>query len=153
MKVKLDDVIEQFELASESSQTYLNRITGEIHLIPEEVELYVENEEFDEEDLPEWEKEIIPVYKDINENPENYILFPDQFYINEYSIMERFSLSLTNEKLRSILYSSLKGKGAFRRFKDTANELGILENWYKYKEEAIKELAIEWCKENNLEFI
>jgi len=153
MKVKLEDVIEQFELASESSQTYLNRITGEIHLIPEEVELYVENEEFDEEDLPEWEKEIIPVYKDINENPENYILFPDQFYINEYSIMERFSLSLTNEKLRSILYSSLKGKGAFRRFKDTANELGILENWYKYKEEAIKELAIEWCKENNLEFI
>jgi len=47
---------------------------------------------FDEEDLPDWEKEIIPVYKDINQNPENYIQFPNQFYINEYSIMERFSL-------------------------------------------------------------
>jgi len=152
MKVKLEDVIEQFELASESNQTYLNKITGEIHLIPEEVERYVENEEFDEEDLPEWEKEIIPVYKDINQNPENYIQFPNQFYINEYSIMERFSLSLTNDKLRNILYTSLKGKGAFRRFKDTADELGILEDWYKYKDEAIKELAIEWCKENNLEF-
>jgi len=57
-----------------------------------------------------------------------------------------------NEKMRNILYSSLKGKGAFRRFKDTANELGILEDWYKYRDEAIKELAIEWCKENNLEF-
>jgi len=152
MKVKLEDVIEQFELASESNQTYFNKTTGEIHLIPEEVESYVESDLFDENDLPEWEKEIIPIYKDIQGNPDNYIQFPNQFYINEYSIMERFSLSLTNEKMRNILYSSLKGKGAFRRFKDTANELGILEDWYKYRDEAIKELAIEWCKENNLEF-
>jgi len=85
MKVKLEDVIEQFELASESNQTYLNKTTGEIHLIPEEVESYVESDLFDENYLPEWEKEIIPIYKDIQGNPDNYIQFPNQFYINEYS--------------------------------------------------------------------
>lgn len=153
MKVKLEDIIEQFELASESNQSYLSKLTGEIHLIPEEVELYVDNEEFDEENLPDWEKEIIPIYKDIKNNPQNYIQFPDQFYINEYSIMESFSLSLSNEHLRERIYSSLKGSGAFKRFRDNIERAGIIDDWYKYKDEAIKELAIEWCNDNNIEFI
>ena len=151
-KVNLEDIIEQFELASESNKSYLNRNTGEIHLIPEEVEMYFDNEEFDENDFPEWEKEIIKIEKDIQENPENYIQFPDQYEINVYSIMENFSLSITNEKIRELVYSSLKGKGAFRRFKDTLNKYGIMEEWYKFRDETIRELAIEWCEENNLEY-
>ena len=65
MKVKLEDVIEQIEFANESNKTYLNKSTGEIHLIPEEVDMYIRNEVFDENDLPDWEKEIIPIAKDI----------------------------------------------------------------------------------------
>ena len=151
-KVNLADIIEQFELASESNKSYLNRNTGEIHLIPEEVEMYFDNEEFDENDLPEWEKEIIRIEKDIQENPENYIQFPDQYEINEYSIMENFSLSLTNKNIRELVYSSLKGKGAFRKFKDTVNKYGIMDEWYKFRDESIRELAIEWCEENNLQY-
>ena len=151
-KVNLADIIEQFELASESNKSYLNRNTGEIHLIPEEVEMYFDNEEFDENDLPEWEKGIIKIEKDIQENPENYIQFPDQYEINEYSIMENFSLSLTNKNIRELVYSSLKGKGAFRKFKDTVNKYGIMDEWYKFRDESIRELAIEWCEENNLQY-
>jgi len=152
MKVKLEDVIEQIELANESNRTYLNKSTGEIHLIPEEVDMYIENEVFDEDDLPDWEKEIVPIAKDILENPENYIPFPDKYDINEYEIMERFTLSLTDDKMREEIYYSIKGKGAFRRFKGKIFQHGIENDWYKFKEEWLKEIAIDWCKENNIEF-
>ena len=151
MRVKLEDIIEQIELANEESKSYLNKSTGEIHLIPDEVESYLE-EDSDEDDLPEWEIEIIPIAKDILANSNNYIQFPNKFDINEYSIMEKFSLSITEEKLRDAIYSSLKGSGAFRRFKNIINEYGIEDKWYKYKNGELKEFAIEWCKENNLEF-
>ena len=152
VKVKLEDVIEQLEFASEENNSYLNKTTGEIHFIPDEVERYAEDEDFDEDDLPVWEKEFIPITKDILKNPNNYIQFPDQFYINEYSIMERFSLSLTDEKMRDTIYYSLEGSGAFRRFKDNIHFYGIADDWYKFKDEAYREIAIEWCQENNIEF-
>ncbi|GBD86964.1 hypothetical protein BMS3Abin03_00889 [bacterium BMS3Abin03] len=152
VKVKLEDVIEQIEFASESSKSFLNLNTGEIHVIPEEVEIYAEEDIEDEDFIPDWEKEIIPVAKDIQKNPDNYIRFPDQYDIHEYSIMESFSLSLSDEKLRDILYYSLKGSGAFRRFKENINRLGITEEWYKYKDEALRKIAVEWCQDNNLEY-
>jgi len=151
-KLKLEDVIEQLEFVSEFHKSFFNKKTGEIHLIPEEVERYAEQNIEDDNLIPEWEKELIPISKDILNNPEDYIPFPDQFYINEYSIMERFCLNLDDEKLRDKMYSSIKGSGAFQRFKNNIHYYGIADDWYKYKDEALKELAIEWCEENDIEY-
>ena len=50
------------------------------------------------------------------------------------------------------MYSSIKGSGAFQRFKNKIHHYGIADEWYKYKDEALKELAIEWCEENEIEY-
>lgn len=152
LKVKLEDVIEQLEFANDLSKSYFNKKTGEIHFIPEEVEMHIDSEVFDENDLPGWEKEIVPVAKDILQNPGNYIIFPSQFDIHEYEIMERFCLSFDDEELREIMYSSIKGSGAFRRFKDNIYKYGISDDWFKYKEEAFREIAVEWCEDNGIEY-
>ena len=151
-KLKLEDLIEQLEFANESNKSFFNKMTGEIHLIPEEVERYAEQDIEDDDLIPEWEKEIISILKDIQQNPDNYIQFPDQFDINEYSIMEKFCLNLDDEELRNEMYSSIKGSGAFQRFKNNIHNHGIADDWYKYRDEALKEIAIEWCKENNIEY-
>lgn len=151
MKVKLDDVIEQILFASESNQSYFNKNTGEIHLIPDEVESFIEFK-MEDDFIPEWEKELIPIAKDIQNNPDNYIPFPNQYEINEYSIMEKFCISLDNEELSEIMYSSIKGKGAFQRFKNNIHNYGIADEWYKFKDEALKEIAIEWCEYNSIEY-
>lgn len=151
MKVKLDDVIEQILFASESHQSYFNKNTGEIHLIPDEVESFIEFK-MEDDFIPEWEKELIPIAKDIQSNPDNYIPLPDKYDINEYSIMEEFCISLDNEELREIMYSSIKGKGAFQRFKNNIHNYGITDEWYKFKDEALKEIAIEWCEYNSIEY-
>lgn len=151
MKIKLDDVIEQIVFANESSKSYFNKKTCEIHLIPDEVEMYTDRDKKDDF-IPEWEKELIPVAKDISRNPDNYISFPTQYDIHEYSIMERFCLSIEDDDLREIMYSSIKGSGAFRRFKENIFTYAIENDWYKYRDAAYKEIAIEWCKDNNIEF-
>ncbi|MEW6196523.1 MAG: UPF0158 family protein [Bacteroidota bacterium] len=150
-KIKLESVIEQLEFASDMNKSFFNKITGEIHLIPEELERHAE-QNIDDDFMAEWEKELIPIVKDINQNPDHYIPFPSQFDINEYEIMERFCLSLQDEKLREEMYSSIKGSGAFHRFKNNIHNYRIAEDWYKYKDEALKEIAIEWCKDNNIDY-
>jgi hypothetical protein len=65
--------------------------------------------------------------------------------------MERFCLNQKNQDLRDRLFSAIHGKGAFRRFKDTAERSGVLEQWYEFKNKEIKEIAREWCKENGVE--
>ncbi len=57
-----------------------------------------------------------------------------------------------DKKLRDVIIDSIKRKGAFRRFKDMAYRHGILENWYEFKNIALKQIAINWCKENNINY-
>ncbi len=62
--------------------------------------------------------------------------------------MEKFCLSLSDEKLREEMYYSIKGKGAFHRFKNNIYRYGLADEWYKYRDEYLKDLAVNWCKEN-----
>lgn len=78
---------------------------------------------------------------------------PDKYDINEYSIMENFCFSLDNEKIMNELLYAIRGRGAFRRFKDKVQRLGIQQQWDNFREEAFKEIAIEWCEYNNIPYI
>lgn len=83
---------------------------------------------------------------------DDYIPLPSSFDIHEYHIMERFCLSITDDKLRDTMSGSIRGRGAFRRFKDNMRRYNIEEDWYKYRDEALKQIAIEWCEENDIDF-
>ncbi len=104
------------------------------------------------EDFPDWEQDLVRIAKEIIDETGNYITLPTKFDIHEYSIMERFCLSLNDTEMRNTLYSLIKGRGAFGRFKDAVHDYGIANDWYKYRDDALKEIAIEWCKENDIEF-
>ena len=45
---------------------------------------------------------------------------------------------------------AIKGKGAFGRFKELMQYRGLIDTWYKYKENATNQMAIDWCEDNNL---
>ena len=77
---------------------------------------------------------------------------PTKFDIHEYSIMEKFCLSLNNSEMCETFYGPIKGSGAFGRFKNAIHEYDIADEWYKYRNDALKEIAIEWCQENGIEF-
>ena len=104
------------------------------------------------EDLPDWERELVAIAREIIAESGQYIPLPTKFDIDEYSIMERFCMSMDNQEIGDILYDLICGGSAFRRFKDAIYQYGVEDEWYSYRDKAIKEIAIEWCRENNIEF-
>ncbi len=80
------------------------------------------------------------------------ISLPSKYDIHEYQIMENFIYSLTSSNHINRLERAIRGKGAFRRFKDTINYLGIEKKWYDFKQKALEKIVLEWCEYHDLEY-
>lgn len=133
MKVKLSEVVDALEFTNDEIEYYYN---------PDTEEIFMSN---------------IGEFEDLNEDQldelfEKSIMLPTRYYINEYDMMVDFAETVEDTRLQNQLYISLNGSGAFRRFKDTCINFDIINDWYKYRDERYKELAIDWCKENNIKY-
>lgn len=89
---------------------------------------------------------------EIDELFEESFILPTQYEINEYQIMVDFINSIENPETKSKLQRIIQGKGAFRRFKDYCAEMDIIQEWYNFRYKRYKEIAISWCKQNELEY-
>jgi len=151
IRVKLDDIIEGLEFQSDESSSFLNKKTGEVALMTDYAMRAAEDDEPLEE-LEDWERDLVAIAREILAETGQYIPLPTKFDIDEYRIMERFCMSLDNQEISDILCDLIKGSGAFRRLKDAIYRYEIEDEWHSYRDNAIKEIAIEWCRENNIEF-
>ena len=68
-------------------------------------------------------------------------------------MMTEFVDGIEDQTKASLLYSAPNGSGAFRRFKDHLLILNHANDWYSFKNERYREIAIEWCQANDLYFI
>ncbi|NIP22398.1 MAG: hypothetical protein GWN67_20060 [Phycisphaerae bacterium] len=150
ISVKLDDIIDGMECQSDESNSYLDKRTGEVVSLSDE-EMQAAEDDEPIEDFPEWQQDLIKIAKEILQETGDYIGLPSKFDIDEYSMMERFCLSIDDPEISDTLFNLIKGSGAFRRFKDTLYEYNLSDDWYKYRNNALKEIAIEWCQENGIE--
>lgn len=131
--VNLSKIIEGLEMVNDGIDCYYN---------PKKDEIFLSN---------------IGEYEDLSEDEldelfEKSIILPTQYEINEYQIMVDFIDTICNIDIKNNLHRLIQGKGAFRRFKDYCIEANIIQDWYNYREEKYKEIAINWCKENDLEY-
>ncbi|MBI0581199.1 hypothetical protein IEC97_28190 [Neobacillus cucumis] len=152
IQVKLKDMIEEMEIQFEESRSLLNIKTGKIVLVTSE-DLRAAEDEKPFDHLPEWVQENRMIAIDVVENFENYLELPTKYEVNEYEIMENFCLTLSEQCKQESLLRAIKGKGAFRRFKDKIIDFEIEDRWYSYRDECFKQIAIKWCKENKINFI
>ena len=151
VKVKLMDIIDDIDFQTDYDQSYLNIKTGKVVRISDEEFSYAEGEDDDLDYIPEWQEENIEIAKQIL-NTDDFIKLPDKFDLDEYRLMEKFSLSQPDERVREDIYYGIKGRGAFRRFKDKIYHYGIADQWFEYRASEIRELAIFWCEQNNIEY-
>ena len=66
--------------------------------------------------------------------------------------IEDYCLTVSDHVKRDTLLRTIKGKGAFRRFKDKIIDLDVEEQWYSFRNERYKEIAIEWCKDSSVNY-
>ena len=151
---KLSDLILALEMPSEEFRAYFDRKTGAVVLVEETMLSRLgDGEEEDLGDLAEWRKEEYEVAKEIvSDNGSRFIPPPDKFEFHEYRVMEEFIRSMDDDEAADQLWQAIKGRGAFRYFKDTLHRLGIQQSWYDYLEEAQRAFVIEWAEENNVAF-
>jgi len=138
------------QIISDETHTYVNKRTGKLITITSDDMAMAESE--DREDAFEWEEEIIQATKEVLSS-DDYLEIPSKFDIHEYKLMERFCLSVSDEKVSDILLGKISGSGAFHRFKDAIYRYGIEKDWFKFRDEAYKEIAVDWLESNGFSYI
>ncbi|MCD7810961.1 MAG: UPF0158 family protein [Ruminococcus sp.] len=137
MKIKLQQVIDAIEEADDSWTGFYDSQTGETVWLGDTLltgESYEELEEL------------------IETSENRFFRFPTKFDIHEYSIMENFVDDLPAGAIRNELMNAIRGRGAFRRFKDGIYYHGIEQQWYDYQADAYKRIAVRWCRDEGLEY-
>ena len=127
--VKLDEIVEAMESQTYETYAYLNRETGEIILLTDE-EIRAVEEDRPLENYPEWQREVIKMAREILHDSKGiHVQLPTKYEVHEWSIMERFALSIEDEHISDELYYAIRGRGAFRRFKEAIHRFGIADEW------------------------
>ena len=103
----------------------------------------------EEPDLSDWQKGEWEVAKRIV-SIDGFIPLPTKWDVHEWGIMEEFSRSLESEGIQSEVSRAIHGAGAFRNFKDTVQRLGIESAWFAFRADALRQIALDWCEENQI---
>jgi hypothetical protein len=143
------DIVDAIESQMDQSNAYLDPETGEIVLVTEDERVLVE-EGASDENLPQWQREAMPKIREALES-DRFLALPDRFEVHEWEIMQRFSQE-QNDQARKVLLGAIHGSGAFRHFRSAVERLGLLNVWYRYREEAIQQIARDWMDEHKLAY-
>ncbi|WP_160112429.1 UPF0158 family protein [Salicibibacter kimchii] len=149
--VDLLEVAEAIDVDADELHQFVNRKTGEVEVINEDA-LRKADWEKPHDEVNEWQKEERALAEDIIENEDDYEPIPDSYAINDYRLMEIFIDSLTDEKKQATLAQAIRGKGAFRRFKDRIIDLGVADDWYEFKDKEYLAFARQWCEEKDIQY-
>lgn len=153
--ISLKDLIEEMQTISEEYFVYLDTATGKLIGVDREDLNDVQEMQNEQEmkSYPEWKQDVFREVRNILNAPEGaYLKLPEKVGINEYTIMESFCQGYPKSVVRAALVNSIKGSGAFRRFRETAKRFNAEQDWFKFKDQAYKQAAIEWLNQHAMTY-
>ncbi len=124
--VSLRKFIDEMDVFIDEVSVCLNRRTGEFLSMSDEEIAAAEDDDDDSEPLPKIREAL---------NSDDWLALPSKFDFDEYRIMEGFCFALPQGELRDELEDAIRGRGAFRRFKDRVKIRGIDKDWYQFRDE------------------
>ena len=150
--VKLSELIEALEFDSDEFGNWVDLQTGGVARLARSLISAVEEGDEDAlESLADWEKEEVEMAKAIvKDSGERFVVAPAKFDFHEYRQMEQFIGTVADAEVAEQLWRAIKGKGAFRYFKNTASRLGLLKPRYQYRDEAMKEFVRDWAEAHQI---
>lgn len=150
LPVPLADVVLAIEPLNDEWQALINPDTGEIVTFTEE-EKEEATAEGDDPDMPAWFADQAPRIREALASSA-YIALPGRLDFHEYAVMEEFACSLS-EPLRDELLHTMRGSGAFRRFKAFIREHDIDTQWFAWRDRALDAMAIDFLEMEGIPFI
>lgn len=149
MPVRIAAIIEALDYPEEW-ESYLDPDTGEVIAVTEEERDYVDDPELDVSDLPAWLQESVLKCRTALASS-RLLALPSRFDVHEWDIMRRFADTL-DDPARGELLSAIHGKGAFRLFRMTVDRLGLRDAWFAFRDDAVKQIAVDWLNEHSIPF-
>jgi len=133
ISIRADELIMAFEHHDALGKHYLDRQSGEV--------LYIFEDIVDEDETEQLEAE-----------PDRYLLIEPIPSYTGFQIMADFVDSLPGGKASRELANALCQRHPFRRFKDILLGYSSLrEQWFRFHEKALLEIIREWLEENEVE--
>jgi hypothetical protein len=140
LPVPIELVVDELEMLQQGMLTYVHRQTGELVTLTEEMLDLAHREDdeiFDDEVVEEYSPDNLREILD----SADWVALPDAFAIHEWEIMRAFADTVEDTRRSEELHGALRGKGAFRAFKDLVNRYGLQDPWLTYKRQAFEKIA------------
>ena len=148
--VRLNDIIDALEMQFDESSAFLDLDTGRVETVSHDLLREAEESGDDEApDLPAWQEQEWEIAKRIVSTG-RFQKLPTKFEVREWAIMQDFSHSVESDRIREDLLHAIHRAGAFRNFKDTLRRHHIESAWFAFRAEALRQIALDWCEENQI---
>jgi len=170
LQIDLGELVMAFEDATWERSYYLDLETGHVVWITQETRWQLESiyeETYDPEseepvelvevlqdhDLPDWQKEDLLEADRVDRfYGSRYIGVPEADPHEGYRDMERFILTVRDERLQACLWQAIEGRGAFRHFKDVlAAHYREEKRWYAFQDDRIRGRILDWLESEDIE--
>ena len=148
LTVSLRAVVQEMDVPNDEWESYINRITGELFTITENIANAIE---YEDSYLPDWEEEYLLKARKVAQD-KDYIRLPGRCDIHEYEIMKRFCHTVGDETMQLELLKAINGSGAFRRFKNMIYRFNIRDEWYEFRDAALQKIAAEFLESQGIAY-
>ena len=176
-RVKLDDLADALDMGNMEMSAYLDLETGEIVYVSDEarreLDAVYETTPDDSGQMSDEEQQAaftvaLEEYGPVNVEEEElidadavdrglgtrFIALPEADTCESYRDMEAFIETVTAPRFQQRLDRAIRGRGAFRRFKDELfDEPDERERWFAFKQERLRDRVREWLTDERIELI
>lgn len=176
-RAKLADLADALDMVNQEMAAYLDLETGEILYISDdarrELEAVYESLPDDVSELSVEEQQAafvaaLEAYRPMNVEAEElqdadavdrglgtrFVGLPEADTRASYRDMEAFIDTVTTPRLRQRLERAIRGRGAFRYFRDElSDEPAEEQRWYDFKQERLRDRIREWLADERIELI
>ena len=162
------ELTEAFALSTTGADYYLDTNNGRILLVLEDNQYQLNDvyrkhrdpdnpDAFDIEaalaktDLQDWEKEMVADAHAVEQYlGSRVIAIPSESSHDSYVVMESFIAAMENGRLRDELWDAIQKRKPFSHFRYILEQNpDDLQRWYDYKNEQMKNRALEWLENIN----
>jgi hypothetical protein len=103
-----------------------------------------------------WKSNVMDLEEEIPadlDTSDRYIAVPHK---NDLQLGQSLALSFIDQEIPheyNFVASLFRKRGAYRRFKELLQSVGLLEKWFAFEANASDIALQNWCKENNIELV
>lgn len=144
------DEIYQYD-TKEDGEAYLDTESGEILFIPQNIINAIDDD--DVESLGDWEMEIAKdALNIIDDEDERYLLIPEIDEEMTENIIKEFLSSLDEEESQKVV-ARINWDDLEHTFMSAMRKYEMIDDYYDFLDEQIKQFVIEWLEENGINCI